>query len=80
MVFRTPAMQSHSHSKHTQEMYTQNLTSTSRDTQRERARLERLSEITESSDGAYASAFARWANGWRALQWQERQRVAETER
>ena len=32
-----------------------------------------------ASDGAYTSAFASRANGWRALQWQERQRVAETE-
>lgn len=44
------------------------------------AHLERLDEITERSDGAYTSAFASWANGWRALQWQERQRVAETQR
>lgn len=40
----------------------------------------RSSKITERSGGAYTSAFARWANGWRALQWQERQRVAETQR
>ncbi len=39
----------------------------------ETAHLERLNEITERSDGAYTSAFASWANGWRALQWQERQ-------
>lgn len=45
----------------------------------ETAHLERLNEITEHSDGAYTSAFASWANGWRALQWQERQRVAETQ-
>lgn len=37
--------------------------------------------ITERSDGAYTSAFASWANRWRALQWQEeRQRVAETQK
>lgn len=35
--------------------------------------------MSERSDGAYTSAFASWANGWRALQWQERQRVVETE-
>ena len=40
-----------------------------------------MTAITERSDGAYTSAFASWANGWRALQWQEkRQRVAETQR